>query len=183
MDINAGIVAIPDEMATEHNLTPTQRFPSDTTKGVYTLGAFHTLHCLVCRFHLHVYDISRACIEADALPVRRISVVYCMIRIMADCCLAMLALQCTASTKCARTLYAMLTVFSFQQHQITMACKARKAGSLMSRLGQIAKLGGPAHQVCSVGVSQWHPQYHQISMLGIARFKRYSDSLRCWWGG
>ena len=50
IDINAGIVAISDEWATEHNLPPTQRFPWDSSKGVYTLSAFHTLHCLV--YHL-----------------------------------------------------------------------------------------------------------------------------------
>lgn len=47
LNINAGIVALPDKWATEHNLPPTQRFPWDPTKGVYTLSAFHTLHCLV----------------------------------------------------------------------------------------------------------------------------------------
>lgn len=47
IDINPGVVAIPDDWADEHNLAPTQRFPWDTSKGVYLLTAFHTLHCLV----------------------------------------------------------------------------------------------------------------------------------------
>ena len=50
LNINSGIVAIPDGWATKNNLPPTQRFPWDTTKGVYTVSAFHTLHCLVRHF-------------------------------------------------------------------------------------------------------------------------------------
>ena len=125
-------MAIPDGWATEHNLPPSQRFPWDTTKGVYTLSAFHTLHCLVCHhcliyFYRRVYDRSLAYSEADAVPVRKIFIVYSMTRIMADLCLAILAMRCTASTICARTLCVTPMISSFQHHQITMGCKARKA--------------------------------------------------------
>ncbi|KAL9055319.1 MAG: hypothetical protein Q9162_003626 [Coniocarpon cinnabarinum] len=55
IDINAGVVAMSDDWAFEHNLAPTQRFPWDPSKGVYLLTAFHTLHCLK-NIHRILYD-------------------------------------------------------------------------------------------------------------------------------
>ncbi len=59
IDINSGVVAITDEWASEHNLAPTQRFPWDTSKGVYLITAFHTLHCLV-RLSAPPHGLSRS---------------------------------------------------------------------------------------------------------------------------
>ena len=73
--MKAGIVAIPDEWAIDHNLSPTQRSPWNTTKWIYTLKAPHTLHLLVYDTYLHVYDKSLARMEATALPIWEISIV------------------------------------------------------------------------------------------------------------
>ncbi|MCJ1380089.1 hypothetical protein MMC17_003192 [Xylographa soralifera] len=55
IDINPGVVAIPSAWATQHNLSPTQPFPWDPSKGVYLITAFHTLHCLK-NIHRILYD-------------------------------------------------------------------------------------------------------------------------------
>lgn len=47
LDISPGLVAFPDEEATLLGLPPADRLPYDNTSGVYLLGAFHQIHCLV----------------------------------------------------------------------------------------------------------------------------------------
>ncbi|KAJ5822854.1 hypothetical protein N7447_005194 [Penicillium robsamsonii] len=46
INIDSGVVALPDSFAASHNLRTAQRFPWDTSKGIYILHGFHNLHCL-----------------------------------------------------------------------------------------------------------------------------------------
>ncbi|KAL4939578.1 hypothetical protein BDV06DRAFT_34199 [Aspergillus oleicola] len=46
INIDAGVVALSDSYAASHNLRTAQRFPWDTSKGIYILHGFHNLHCL-----------------------------------------------------------------------------------------------------------------------------------------
>ncbi|KAL3478696.1 hypothetical protein BJX99DRAFT_224186 [Aspergillus californicus] len=46
INIDSGVVALPDSFAASHNLRKAQRFPWDTSKGIYILHGFHNLHCL-----------------------------------------------------------------------------------------------------------------------------------------
>ncbi|KAJ0418861.1 hypothetical protein BJY00DRAFT_287158 [Aspergillus carlsbadensis] len=46
INIDHGVVALPDSFAASHNLRTAQRFPWDTSKGIYILHGFHNLHCL-----------------------------------------------------------------------------------------------------------------------------------------
>jgi len=48
IDIDTGVLAIPDEWAIAHSIPLAQRFPWDETKGLYLTTAHHNLHCLVC---------------------------------------------------------------------------------------------------------------------------------------
>ena len=42
-----GIMALKHEWAREHGLRKARNLPGDDTKGVYILGAYHQIHCLV----------------------------------------------------------------------------------------------------------------------------------------
>ena len=42
-----GFVAVSEQWAVERQLPPTMELPSDTSKRVYILEAYHMLHCLV----------------------------------------------------------------------------------------------------------------------------------------
>lgn len=46
INIDSGVVALSDSFASSHNLRTAQRFPWDTSKGIYILHGFHNLHCL-----------------------------------------------------------------------------------------------------------------------------------------
>ncbi|KAL4740775.1 hypothetical protein BDV11DRAFT_203956 [Aspergillus similis] len=46
INIDSGVVALSDTFAASHNLRTAQRFPWDTSKGIYILHGFHNLHCL-----------------------------------------------------------------------------------------------------------------------------------------
>lgn len=46
IDIDPGVVALPDTWAAQHGLRTAQRFPWDQNKGIYILHGFHNLHCL-----------------------------------------------------------------------------------------------------------------------------------------
>ncbi|KAJ5504750.1 hypothetical protein N7463_007624 [Penicillium fimorum] len=46
INIDSGVVALPDSFAASHDLRTAQRFPWDTSKGIYILHGFHNLHCL-----------------------------------------------------------------------------------------------------------------------------------------
>lgn len=46
INVDAAVVALPDEWAVRHDLRTAQRFPWDQTKGIYILHGFHNLHCL-----------------------------------------------------------------------------------------------------------------------------------------
>jgi len=47
LDISPGTVALSDDFARQHGLPLSQRFPWDQSKGIYILGAFHQMHCLI----------------------------------------------------------------------------------------------------------------------------------------
>ncbi|KAL4954954.1 hypothetical protein BDW69DRAFT_183019 [Aspergillus filifer] len=46
INIDAGVIALSDSYAKSHNLRTAQRFPWDTSKGIYILHGYHNLHCL-----------------------------------------------------------------------------------------------------------------------------------------
>lgn len=46
INIDSGVVALPDTFAASHKLRTAQRFPWDTTKGIYIIHGLHNLHCL-----------------------------------------------------------------------------------------------------------------------------------------
>ncbi|KAL5044215.1 hypothetical protein BDW71DRAFT_215769 [Aspergillus fruticulosus] len=46
INIDSGVVALSDSFAASHNIRTAQRFPWDTSKGIYILHGFHNLHCL-----------------------------------------------------------------------------------------------------------------------------------------
>ena len=52
LDVNEGVIALADEYADSVGLPYSQRFPWNQTQGVYLLGAFHQMHCLVCQSFL-----------------------------------------------------------------------------------------------------------------------------------
>lgn len=47
LDISPGAVLLSDESAMNNGLPLSQRFPWDQSQGVYLLGAYHQIHCLV----------------------------------------------------------------------------------------------------------------------------------------
>lgn len=47
-EIDSGFIAVSDEWAAEKDLLEAQRFPWDTSKGIYLVNGQHNLHCLVC---------------------------------------------------------------------------------------------------------------------------------------
>jgi hypothetical protein len=49
INVDDGVVALPDTMVRGLGLPPAQRFPWDPTRGIYILHGFHNLHCLVGR--------------------------------------------------------------------------------------------------------------------------------------
>ncbi|KAI0165180.1 hypothetical protein GGR52DRAFT_557825 [Hypoxylon sp. FL1284] len=46
INVDAAVVALSDEWAAQHGLRTAQRFPWDSSKGMYILHGFHNLHCL-----------------------------------------------------------------------------------------------------------------------------------------
>ncbi|KAI0376694.1 hypothetical protein F5Y04DRAFT_285637 [Hypomontagnella monticulosa] len=46
INVDAAVVALPDDWASQHGLRKAQRFPWDQSKGIYILHGFHNLHCL-----------------------------------------------------------------------------------------------------------------------------------------
>lgn len=46
INIDDGVVALPDAFVAQHDLRRAQRFPWDPSKGIYILHGFHNLHCL-----------------------------------------------------------------------------------------------------------------------------------------
>ena len=47
LDVSPGSIAIPDDEARLLDLPPSARLPWDQSVGIYLLGAFHQVHCLV----------------------------------------------------------------------------------------------------------------------------------------
>ena len=45
---DAGNIALDDVYAKEMGLPRAQRFPWDSSKGIYLINAYHNLHCVVC---------------------------------------------------------------------------------------------------------------------------------------
>ncbi|KAI4121383.1 MAG: hypothetical protein LQ338_006386, partial [Usnochroma carphineum] len=59
LNIDHGVIALPDTYARAHNLPLAQRFPWDATKGIYILHGYHNLHCLkIISLSLHEYRLS-----------------------------------------------------------------------------------------------------------------------------
>jgi len=58
INIDPGVLAIPDSWADEHGIPRSQRFPWDQRQGVYLLGVFHQIHCLK-QIHKMVSEYSR----------------------------------------------------------------------------------------------------------------------------
>ncbi|KAI0142954.1 hypothetical protein GGR57DRAFT_508423 [Xylariaceae sp. FL1272] len=46
INLDAAYVALPDDYVDEHELRRAQRFPWDTSKGLYLLHGYHNLHCV-----------------------------------------------------------------------------------------------------------------------------------------
>ena len=47
INIDDGMVALPDDLVAEKGLPVAQRFPWDSSKGIYLLNGYHNLHCVV----------------------------------------------------------------------------------------------------------------------------------------
>ena len=45
---NLGMVAVENDISRNMDLYSTEPFPWDSSKGVYMLEGYHSLHCLVC---------------------------------------------------------------------------------------------------------------------------------------
>lgn len=50
-----GIVAVDRQWAIEKQLPASMSLPSDPSKGVYIIDAYHQIHCLVCSLHPETY--------------------------------------------------------------------------------------------------------------------------------
>ena len=50
LNIDHGVIALPDSYVENVNLPQSQRFPWDRSQGIYLLNAYHNLHCLVRSF-------------------------------------------------------------------------------------------------------------------------------------
>jgi len=46
IDFDSGFIALPNDYAQSKSLPPAQEFVWDTTKGIYVVNAYHSLHCL-----------------------------------------------------------------------------------------------------------------------------------------
>ncbi|KAL6239889.1 hypothetical protein BDW75DRAFT_68858 [Aspergillus navahoensis] len=55
INIDSGVVALPDSFAASHNLRTAQRFPWDPSQGIYILHGFHNLHCLKI-IHISLFE-------------------------------------------------------------------------------------------------------------------------------
>ena len=53
MDADIGTIAISDDVVAEKELPPSQRWPWDSSKGIYYMQGYHNLHCLVLHL-LHI---------------------------------------------------------------------------------------------------------------------------------
>ena len=53
LDISPGTIALSDDFAAQNGLPLSQRFPWENSKGIYIIGAFHQMHCLVF-LHSHL---------------------------------------------------------------------------------------------------------------------------------
>ena len=47
LDVSPGLIRLSDEYAVANGLPRSMRFPWDDSQGMYYLGAFHQMHCLV----------------------------------------------------------------------------------------------------------------------------------------
>jgi hypothetical protein len=47
IDASLGMVSVDHELAAMNGLPPSMNDPRDNSKGLYTLEAYHSLHCLV----------------------------------------------------------------------------------------------------------------------------------------
>lgn len=47
INIDVGMVALPEEFAVANKLPVAQRFPWDSSRGIYLLNGHHNLHCIV----------------------------------------------------------------------------------------------------------------------------------------
>ena len=47
INVDSGMVAVPDEFVARHGLPAAQRFVWDNSKSIYLLNGYYTLHCTV----------------------------------------------------------------------------------------------------------------------------------------
>lgn len=48
LSFDVGVVALDKDFIKSKSIPESQPFPWDTTKGIYVINAFHSLHCIVC---------------------------------------------------------------------------------------------------------------------------------------
>ena len=53
INIDAGMVALPEDFALNNGLLIAQRFPWDRSRVVYLLNGYHSLHCIVRKTNQH----------------------------------------------------------------------------------------------------------------------------------
>lgn len=61
IDIDSGVISLPDTYTSSHSLHPAQRFPWDHTRGIYIVHGYHNLHCLkIIYIAMHEYQTGSA---------------------------------------------------------------------------------------------------------------------------
>jgi len=68
INIDVGMVALPEEFVAAHGLPIAQRFPRDRSKGIYLLNGHHNLHCIVSSLLPPPTPLSNPSIESSAKP-------------------------------------------------------------------------------------------------------------------
>ncbi|MCJ1278463.1 hypothetical protein MMC21_006280 [Puttea exsequens] len=73
IDIDSGVIALPDSYVSEKGLPEAMRFPWDNSKGIYFVNAYHNLHCLKKIYRaLNEYD--RGLPQSGSFP----HIVHCL---------------------------------------------------------------------------------------------------------
>ncbi|MCJ1478395.1 hypothetical protein MMC13_007075 [Lambiella insularis] len=79
INLDAGMVALPDEWTDSVNLPRAQAFPWDHDKGLYILNSFHVLHCLKS-IHRSIREYERK--QPQTLPLSHIT--HCLDNLRSD---------------------------------------------------------------------------------------------------
>jgi len=59
IDMDPGMLALPDAFVAEKGLPVAQRFPWDESKGIYYLNIYHNMHCLVSDHWKQIFGCSK----------------------------------------------------------------------------------------------------------------------------